>query len=80
MTYNSDVAGVRWLEEHWGEIQETHRFQWVASVGDGRVWSGEDADAIADEVAGSVAAQGEQEADLAYAFVDGQELEPGFPS
>ena len=66
------AAGQRWLRDHWPEVVESWPRQWVIAHGDGLVASSESLD----DVLAQARAYGDWN-ELAFAFVDGQELEPG---
>ena len=75
MPYESPSAGARWLVQNWTSLAGTHRFRWVASLGEGLAASSESASGVADQAYQTLAASGRDPFDLAFAFIDGQESE-----
>ncbi|MFI7670803.1 DUF5678 domain-containing protein [Nocardia sp. NPDC049526] len=73
MAYESDSAGSRWIREHWSALSQEYRHRWIASEGSELV--------AADEDLSNVLARLQDDrrsvSDVAIAFVDGQEFEPG---
>ena len=72
MPFEPSSAGQGWLQDHWLEIVEDHTLQWVAANGDGLLASATNLDKVIAQ-----ADEGHETwDDIAFAFVDGQELEP----
>lgn len=75
MSYESPSAGTRWLVGNWANLAIAYRFRWVASLGDGLVANSETAAGAADQAYQALAASNQDPANLAFAFIDGQEFE-----
>ncbi|HEY0631701.1 MAG TPA: hypothetical protein VGC98_06580 [Thermoleophilaceae bacterium] len=72
MPYESEIPGVRWLNENWLGLVPEHRFQWLVAGAEGLLAAGEDLELVIAQAAET----DESWSQIAFAFVDGQELEP----
>lgn len=71
MPYESPSPGSRWIRSNWLDLSR-YLFQWITCDGEGVIANGEDLDGVLADTLRQRALS-----DIAIAFVDGQEFEPG---